>query len=80
MKGETIDRGQCGGKAFQEAVVDVLASHTAQAMQEHTFIHCSLPAAFRQTPASARALNSFAPTLATRFIIRRSRCALTTLR
>lgn len=34
MKGETIDRANVAA-SFQEAVVDVLASHTAQAMQEH---------------------------------------------
>ena len=34
MKGATIDRANVAA-SFQEAVVDVLASHTAQAMQEH---------------------------------------------
>lgn len=34
MKGETIDRANVAA-SFQEAVVDVLASRTAQAMQEH---------------------------------------------
>lgn len=34
MKGETIDRANVAA-SFQEAVVDVLVDHTAQAMQEH---------------------------------------------
>lgn len=34
MKGETIDRANVAA-SFQEAVVDVLGSHTVQAMQEH---------------------------------------------